>query len=74
MEDGENRISFIKDIYITDRKDDTIYSALSNGIEKCSEIESLSRFGSGESNVIIGHKKFASKLKRDNPKIISIYC
>ena len=30
MEDGENRIYFIKDVEITDGKTDTIYSALSN--------------------------------------------
>ena len=65
MEDGENRISFIKDIYITDRKDDTIYSALSNGIEKCGGVESLGGLGSDETRIITGHKKVASKLKQE---------
>ena len=35
MEDGENRISFIKDVEIKSGYADTIYSALSNEIEKC---------------------------------------
>ena len=35
MEDGENRMSFVKDVEITDDKADTIYSALRNDIEKC---------------------------------------
>ena len=34
MEDGENRISFIKDVEITGKKVNTIYSTLSNEIEK----------------------------------------
>ena len=34
MEDGQNRIYFIEDVKIIDGKFDTIYSALSNEIEK----------------------------------------
>ena len=45
MEDGKNRISFIKDVEIIDQKADTIYSALSNEIEKCCWDESLSGYG-----------------------------
>ena len=52
MKDGENRISFIKDVEATGKKADTIYSALSNEIEKCGEVECLSRFGSDGANVI----------------------
>ena len=74
MEDGENRISFIKGIEITDGKADALYSALSNEIEKCGVVESFSGFGCDRSSVIIKHKKIASKLKRDSPKIISIHC
>ena len=33
MEDGVNRISFIKDIEIADEKDDAMYSVLSNKFE-----------------------------------------
>ena len=72
--DGENRISLIIDIKITDGKADTIYLALSNEIENCSRVESLSGFGSGGASVIIGHKKVASKLKRNYLQIISIHC
>ena len=73
MKDGENRISFIKDVEITDRKADAIHSALNNEIEKCDGIENSSGFGSDRASVIIGHKKFASKSKKDNPKIVSIH-
>ena len=74
MKDGKNKISCIKDVKIIDREADTIYSALSNKIAKCYRVESLSGFGSDGANVIIGPKKVASKLKRDNPKVISIHC
>ena len=63
MEDDKNRVSFIKDVEITDGKHDTICSTLSNKIAKCGEVESLIRFGSDRASVIIGHKKVASKLK-----------
>ena len=42
--------------------------------KKCGGIESLSRFGSNGANVMVEHKKIASKLKRNNTKIISILC
>ena len=42
MDDAENRISFIKDVAITDRKTDIIHAALSNEIEKGGGVESLS--------------------------------
>ena len=64
MEDGKNRIFFIKDIEITDGKADTIYSALRNEIEKRGGIVSLSWFGSDEASVIIGHKKNCFKIKK----------
>ena len=51
-----------------------MYSAFSNKIAKYGAVESLSGFGSDGTSVIIGRKKVASKLKRDNPKIISIHC
>ena len=35
MEDGESRISFIKDVEIMDGKADTIYSAISNETNEC---------------------------------------
>ena len=35
MEDCENRISFIKDVEVTDVEANTIYSAFSSEIEKC---------------------------------------
>ena len=38
MEGSKNRISFIKDVEITDGKFDTIYLALSNKITKCGAI------------------------------------
>ena len=41
MEDGENRIFFIKCVEIIFWKANTIYSALTNGIEKFDIIESL---------------------------------
>ena len=59
MDDGENRISFIKD-----GKADAIYSAESNEIEKCCRVESFSGFGSDEASIMIRNKKVASKLKR----------
>ena len=59
----ENRISFIKDVEITDGKADAIYSALSNKIEKCCGVENLSRFGSDGTSVIIGLKK-SLKIKK----------
>ena len=34
MKNSENRLSFIKDVEITDEKADTIYSVLSNEIQK----------------------------------------
>ena len=43
-------------------------------LEKCGEVESLSGFENDGASVIIGHKMIASKLKTDNPKIISIHC
>ena len=39
------------------KKVNTMYSALSIEIEKCSAVESLSRFGSDEASIIIEHKK-----------------
>ena len=53
MEDGERRISFIKDV---EKTADTIYSTLSNEIEKCNEVASLREFGSDGESVIIGHR------------------
>ena len=70
MKDIENKISFTKDVEITDGKADTMHSALSNENEKCGGIG----FESDRASVIIGHKKVASKSKRDSIKIISIYC
>ena len=60
------KISFIKDIEITDGKTDTIYSALSNKIAKCGAVESLSRFGNDGTSVIIGckEKKKCLKIKK----------
>ena len=55
MKDGENTISFIKDVEVTDGKSDTIYSALSNEIETSGRVASLSGFGSDWASVIIGH-------------------
>ena len=52
VEGGKNRISFIKDVEITDGKADTIYSALSNKIEKCGRVKSLRRFGCDGVSVI----------------------
>ena len=43
-------------------------------LKKCGGVESLSGFGSDGTSVIIGYKKVASKLKKDNPKILSIHC
>ena len=64
MRNGENRISLIKDVKITDGKADTIYSTLSSEIENCSGVQSLSRFGSDMENVAIGHKKSCLKIKK----------
>ena len=44
-------------------------SALSNEIEKCGGVESLSAFGSDGASVMIGHKEVASKFKRNFSKI-----
>ena len=74
MEGSENRISFVKDIEITNGKADTINSALSNEIENCGGVESLSRLGNDKASVINRHKIVAWNLKRDNPKIISVHC
>ena len=38
MEDGESRTTFFKDAEIADGKADTMYSALSNEIDKCSRV------------------------------------
>ena len=57
-------MSFIKDVEITDEKADAMYSALSNEIEKCDTIESLSGFESDGASVSIGHKKVPWKLKK----------
>ena len=65
IKDGENRISFIKHVEITDRKADTMYSALSNEIQKCGEAENLSGFGSDGASVMIGHKKKCLKIKKE---------
>ena len=70
----KKKISFIKHVETTNRKADTIYFVLSNKIAKCGRVKSLSRYGSDGASVINGRKKVASKLKRDNPKIISIHC
>ena len=64
----------VKMLNSTDRKTDTIYLELNNEIEKYDGVESLSGIRSDGTRVIIGHKKIASKLKMDNPKIISIHC
>ena len=64
MKGGENRMSLIKNVEITDEKADTIYSALSNEIKKCGGVESLSEFGSDGASVTIGHKKLPQKLKK----------
>ena len=56
-----------------DGKTDTIHPALSNEIEICGGVESLSGFGSDEVSVINGIKKVASKSKSDYLKIISIH-
>ena len=64
MKDCVNRMSLIKDVEITDGKAGTIYSALSNEIEKCGRVENLSGFGSDGASVTIGHKKVPSKLKK----------
>ena len=64
MKDGVNRMSLINDVEIIDKKADAIYSALSNEIEKCGRVESLSRFGSDGAIATIGHKKVPSKLKK----------
>ena len=50
-------------------KADTMYSALSNEIEKCGRVG----FGSDWASIIIGYKNLASKLKRDTKKI-TIHC
>ena len=60
MKDDKNRKSFIKDVEITDGKAYTIYSVLSNEIEKCGE----GRFGNDGANVTTGHKNVALKLKK----------
>ena len=57
MKDGENRISFIKDVEITYGKAGTIYSALSIEIVKCGGVEGLSKFGSDGAGVILDIKK-----------------
>ena len=64
MEDGENRISFIIDVEITSGKADAIFSALSNKIEKCSAVESLSWFGSGGASLITGCEKTSLYIKK----------
>ena len=66
-----------KDIEITYGKTEllNIYSVLNNKIEKCDGVESLIKFGSDGTSVMIGCKEeVASKLKRDNPRIISMHC
>ena len=72
MKDGENRISLIKEVKITDGKACIKCSALSNKIKR-GGVESLSVLGSNGVSVKIGHNEVASDLKRNNPKIISIY-
>ena len=59
MKDGENWISFIKEVEITGGKTYLIHSALSN------EIKCLSGFGSDGASVMIGHKEVASKFKKE---------
>ena len=55
MEDGENKISFIKDVEIRDGKTDAIYSVLRVETEKMCWNEGLSRFGNNGASVKIGH-------------------
>ena len=74
MKDGKNRISFNKVVKMTDGKTDTIYSTLINKIEKCGGVESLNGCENLGVGVIIGLKKVAAKLKKDDPKIIFIHC
>ena len=50
-----------------------IYLALNNEIEKYNGVENLSEFGSHWESVMADGHKVASKLKRDNPEIISIH-
>ena len=57
----------LKDVEITGGKTDIIHAALSNEIEKCGGVESLSGFGSDGESIMIGGKEDASKLKRNNP-------
>ena len=45
-------------------KTDTIYSAVSNEIEKRGEVKSFNGFGIVEASVMIGPKEVASKLKK----------
>ena len=57
IEDGENKISLIIDVDITGGKANTMYSALSNEIEKCSRVESSNEIGIGGASIIIGYEK-----------------
>ena len=40
---------------MSDGKTCTTYSALSNGIEKCGEVENLTGFGNDGASVMFGH-------------------
>ena len=64
LKNSKNRIPFIKNVEITGGKTYTIYSVLSNKIEECGGVESLSWFGRNETSVIIGHKKNCCKIKK----------
>ena len=77
MKAGENRILFIKDIEVTNRKAEmlSINLTLNNETGKCGGIISLSEFESDGVSAMIGHtKELISKLIRNNPKIIPIHC
>ena len=62
MRIGENKIPFVEGVEITVGKADTMYTALSNEIEKFSRVENFSGFKTDGTSVITGHKKIAPKF------------
>ena len=66
MKDGENRMSFIKGAEITYGKAGTMYLALALKLKNVVELKVWTDME--VMRQVIGHKKVASKLKRDNFK------
>lgn len=75
LKNGSPKVSFIKDIHLSDGKSDTIFSELVPAIEECGGFEKMSDFTSDGASAMVGSKEgVATKLKEKKENIIAINC